>query len=225
VTLHPLYRRPAPIAAALGTICLLVSAVPLAAQLGSQPAERWAITLESGRRLEGLEIQRVVDAIGLQPGEVVADIGAGTGIFSVPMARAVGSGGVVLSVEVDPGFLPIIETKARENGVSNITAVLGEFGDPRLPRRDIDVAFFHDVLHHVEQRAAYIQALAAYMPAGSRIVVVDYDKNVPGVPHSNQPEMLIGPEDVATWMSEAGFAVTREIEMFDDKFFVEYTKR
>jgi cyclopropane fatty-acyl-phospholipid synthase-like methyltransferase len=225
VTLHPRYRRPAPIAAALGTICLLVSAVPLAAQLGSQPAERWAITLESGRRLEGLEIQRVVDAIGLQPGEVVADIGAGTGIFSVPMARAVGSGGVVLSVEVDPGFLPIIETKARENGVSNITAVLGEFGDPRLPRRDIDVAFFHDVLHHVEQRAAYIQALAAYMPAGSRIVVVDYDKNVPGVPHSNQPEMLIGPEDVATWMSEAGFAVTREIEMFDDKFFVEYTKR
>jgi cyclopropane fatty-acyl-phospholipid synthase-like methyltransferase len=225
VSKHCLYHRPAPIAAALGTICLLGSALPLAAQLGSQPAERWAITLENGRRLEGLEIERVVDAIGLQPGEVVADIGAGTGIFSVPMAMAVGSGGVVLSVEVDQGFLPIIEAKARENGVSNITTVLGEFGDPKLPRRDVDVAFFHDVLHHIEQRAAYIQALAAYMPSGSRIVVVDYNKNVPGVPHSNQPEMLIGPEEVATWMSEAGFAVTREIEMFDDKFFVEYTKR
>lgn len=226
MSLHrPYRRRPAPVVAALGTICLLASAMPLTAQLGSQPAERWAITLENGRRLEGLEIERVVDAIGLQPGEVVADIGAGTGIFSVPMAMAVGSGGVVLSVEVDQGFLPLIEAKARENGVSNITTVLGEFGDPKLPRRDVDVAFFHDVLHHVEQRAAYIQALAAYMPAGSRIVVVDYDKNVPGVPHSNQPEMLIGPDEVATWMSEAGFAVTREIEMFDDKFFVEYTKR
>jgi hypothetical protein len=109
--------------------------------------------------------------------------------------------------------------------VSNITAVLGEFGDPRLPRRDSDGAFLHDVVHHVVQRAAYIQALAACMPAGSRLGGGDYDKNVPGVPHSNQPEMLIGPEDVATWMSEAGFAVTREIEMFDDKFFVEYTKR
>jgi len=213
-------------ALALGVLAPLAGpAAPLAAQLGSQPAERWAITLENGRRLEGLEIQRVVDAIGLQAGDVVADIGAGTGIFSVPMAMAVGTNGVVLSVEVDQGFLPMIEAKARENGVANITTVLGEFGDPKLPRRDVDVAFFHDVLHHIEQRAAYIQALAAYMPSGSRIVVVDYDKNVPGVPHSNQPEMLIGPDDVATWMREAGFSVTREIEMFDDKFFVVYTKR
>jgi cyclopropane fatty-acyl-phospholipid synthase-like methyltransferase len=214
-----------PAAMAVGLLTALASRAPLAAQLGSQPAERWAITLESGRRLESLEIERVVEAIGLRPGDIVADIGAGTGIFSVPMAMAVGSNGVVLAVEVDEGFLPLIEAKARENGVSNITAVLGEYGDPRLLRRDVDVAFFHDVLHHIEQRAAYLQALAAYMPSGSRIVVVDYDKSVPGVPHSNQPEMLIGPDEVATWMREAGFSVTREVEMFDDKFFVEYTKR
>ena len=103
--------------------------------------------------------------------------------------------------------------------------MLGEFGDPKLPVRDIDVAFLHDVLHHIEQRAAYIRAVAAYMGPGSRIVVVDYDMNVPGVPHSNQPEMLIGPDQVAGWMSAAGFDVTREVEMFDDKFFVVYTKR
>ena len=201
------------------------TALPLAAQLGSQPAERWALTLESGRRLESLEIEEVVAAIGLQPGEVVADIGAGTGIFSVPMARTVGAGGTVYSVEVDAGFLPIIEGKAREQGVTNIRTVLGEFGDPKLPVRDVDVAFFHDVMHHIEQRAAYIRALAAYMGPGSRIVVVDYDMNVPGIPHSDQPEMLIGPEQVAGWMSAAGFDVTREVEMFDDKFFVVYTKR
>ena len=55
--------------------------------------------------------------------------------------------------------------------------------------------------------------------------MVDYDKNVPTIPHADQPEMLIGPEDVRAWMSTAGFDVTREIEMFDDKFFVVYTKR
>ncbi len=198
---------------------------PVTAQLGSQPAERWALTLESGRRLESLDIDNVVAAIGLRAGETVADLGAGTGIFSVPMARAVGSTGTVYAVEVDAGFLPIIETKAREQGMANIRAVLGEFGDPKLPTRDIDVAFFHDVLHHIEQREAYIRALAAYMPVGSRVVVVDYDKSVPGIPHADQPEMLIGPGDVAGWMSAAGFDVTREIEMFDDKFFVVYTKR
>jgi cyclopropane fatty-acyl-phospholipid synthase-like methyltransferase len=198
---------------------------PLAAQLGSRPAAEWAITLENGDRLERLEVEEVVAAIGLQPGEIVADIGAGTGIFSVPMARLVGANGTVLAVEIDAGFLPIIEGKAREQGVENVRTVLGEFGDPKLPRRDIDVAFFHDVLHHIQEREAYIRALGAYMPAGSRIVVVDYDMSVPGVPHSNQPEMLISPSQVAGWMAAAGFEPTREVEMFDDRFFVVYTKR
>jgi hypothetical protein len=132
---------------------------------------------------------------------------------------------MVLSVEVDSGFLPIIEQKAREQRVGNVRPVLGEFTDPRLPRRDIDVAFFHDVLHHIEQRAMYLSTLATYMQSGSRIVVVDYDGDAAGVPHANQPEMLIRPAEVARWMDAAGFDVTREIDMFDDKFFVVYTKR
>jgi tRNA A58 N-methylase Trm61 len=218
--------------AALAVVGLVVATLsgagglaPLEAQLGSRPAADWAITLENGTRLESLDIEEVVAAIGLRPGDIVADIGAGTGIFSVPMARAVGPDGIVHSVEVDAGFLPIIEQKARDAGVGNVRPVLGEFTDPRLPRRDIDVAFFHDVLHHIEQREAYLRALAAYMPAGSRIVVVDYNGDVPGVPHANQPEMLIRPAEVARWMQAAGFDVTREVQMFEDKFFVVYTKR
>jgi len=198
---------------------------PLSAQLGSQPADRWALTLESGRRLESLEIEEVVAAIGLRPGETVAEIGAGTGIFSGPLARGVGTSGRVYAVEVDAGFLPMIDAKAREQGLTNITSVLGEFGDPKLPVRDIDVAFFHDVLHHIEGREAYLRTLAGYMAPGSRIVVVDYDKNVPGIPHSDQPAMLIGPDEVAGWMRSAGFEVTREVDMFPDKFFVVYTRR
>jgi tRNA A58 N-methylase Trm61 len=209
----------------LTVLAALTGSAPLAAQLGSRPAQDWAITLESGQRLESLEIDEVVAAIGLRPNEIVADIGAGTGIFSVPLARAVGFDGMVLAVEVDPGFLPIIEQKAREQRVGNVRTVLGEFTDPKLPRRDVDVAFFHDVLHHIEQREAYLRTLATYMPSGSRIVVVDYNGDVPGVPHANQPEMLIRPAEVARWMDAAGFSVTREIDMFDDKFFVIYTKR
>jgi len=203
----------------------LIVASPLSAQIGGRPAEEWAVTLESGRRLESLDIDNVVAAVQLEPGEVVADIGAGTGIFSVPMAKAVGPDGVVISVEIDPGFLPIIQQKADEQGLSNISTVLGEFDDPRLPRKDVDVAFFHDVLHHVEHRQQYIEALAKYMAPGGRIVVVDYDKNKPGNPHANQPELLIGPEDVRQWMAAAGFEPTREVHMFEEKFFVIYTKR
>jgi tRNA A58 N-methylase Trm61 len=213
------------LAAAVGIGAYLGGAAPLLGlQLGSRPAAEWAITLESGQRLEGLEIEAVVDAIGLEPGDIVADIGAGTGIFSVPIARAVGTSGTVLAVEVDAGFLPIIAEKATAEGVDNVESVLGEFGDPNLPRADVDVAFFHDVLHHIEERQAYLLALAEYMAQDSRIVVVDYDMNVPGVPHSNQPEMLISPDQVREWMDAAGFEVERTVDMFDDKFFVVYRR-
>lgn len=213
------------LAAPLAVLLALVCASPVSSQIGGRPAEQWAVTLESGRRLESLDIDNVVAAVQLEPGEVVADIGAGTGIFSVPMAKAVGPDGVVISVEIDPGFLPIIQKKADEQGVSNISTVLGEFDDPRLPRRDVEVAFFHDVLHHVEHRQEYLQALAKYMAPGGRIVVVDYDKNKPGNPHANQPELLIGPEDVKQWMAAAGFEPSREVHMFEEKFFVIYTKK
>lgn len=211
--------------AVLAAFAAAAIASPVAAQLGARPADQWALTLESGRRMESLEIEEVVAQIRLQPGDLVADIGAGTGIFSVPLARAASPGGRVLSVEVDAGFLPIIRDKAMQAGLENIQPVLGQFGDPRLPRGDVDVAFLHDVLHHIGERGPYIRALASYVKPGGRIVVVDYDMNVEGVPHSNQPEMLISPDQVNGWMRAAGLELTREVGMFDDKFFVIYTKR
>jgi ubiquinone/menaquinone biosynthesis C-methylase UbiE len=207
---------------------LVVSAqvTPLAAlQLGGRPAEDWALTLESGRRLGNLEIDEVVSRMGLRPGDVVADVGAGTGVFSVSLARAAGPTGTVLAVEIDPGFLPMIEQKAVDGGVDNVQAVLGEFTDPKLPRRDIDVAFFHDVIHHIEGRQAYLQATARYMAPSSRIVVVDYHGGHPNAPHGDQPELQITLREVREWMGVAGFDLTREFDLFDEKFFVVFTKR
>lgn len=195
------------------------------AQLGGQPAEEWAIVLESGRRMEGLEIENVVRALNLERGAVVADIGAGTGIFSVPIASAVGPSGTVLAVEVDPGFLPMIEEKAHGSNVHNVQAVLGEFGDPRLPRNDVQLAFFHDVLHHIEDRQGYLRTLDRYMAPGSRVAVVDYDGRHPATPHQDQPAMLITPDDVDGWMRNAGYALEQEIEMFEEKFYRIYRKR
>ena len=210
----------------LALLALSVPMVPLAAlQLGGRPAEEWAVVLESGRRLGSLEIDEVVSRMGIQQGDVVADVGAGTGVFSVSLARATGPTGTVLAVEVDPGFLPMIEQKAVDGGVQNIQTVLGEFTDPKLPRRDVDVAFFHDVIHHIEGRQAYLQATSRYMGPGSRVVVVDYHGDLPSAPHSGQPELLITRRQVREWMSVAGFDMTQEFDLFEEKFFVVFTKR
>ncbi len=212
--------------AVLGVLAVSAPMAPVSAlHLGGRPAEDWALVLESGRRIEGLEIDEVVSRIGLQPGEVVADMGAGTGIFSVSLARAVGPTGTVLAVEVDPGFLPMIDQKALDGGVDNIQTVLGEFQDPRLPRRDVDVAFFHDVIHHIEGRQAYLRTTARYLAPGSRIVVVDYHGDHPRAPHGGQPELLITLAEVTEWMAAAGYDMTQEFDLFEEKFFVVFTKR
>ena len=208
---------------------LVVSAqvtTPLSAlQLGGRPAEEWALTLESGRRLGSLEIEEVVARMELQQGDVVADIGAGTGVFSVSLARAAGPSGTVIAVEVDAGFLPMIAQKAVDGGVENIHPVLGAFEDPKLPRRDVDVAFFHDVIHHIEKRQEYFLATAAYMAPASRIVVVDYHGGHPRAPHGDQPELQTTLREVTELMGIAGFDLTQEFDLFDEKFFVVFTKR
>lgn len=208
----------------VGLIPFLAVPVAATAQLGSRPADEWAIVLESGRRLEGLEIEGVVARMGLREGDIVADIGAGTGVFTVPMAMRVGATGRVLAVEVDAGFLPMIRGKADAMELQNVETVLGDFQDPRLPRRDVGVAFFHDVLHHIQDREGYLRTVATYMAAGGRIVVVDYEASHPLTPHQDEPEMLITRQQVDTWMRGVGFEVAEEIEMFEEKFYTVYTR-
>lgn len=197
---------------------------PAEAQLGGRPADEWALVLESGRRMATLDIENVVSAVEVDPGAVVADIGAGTGIFTVPLARDAGPEGVVLAQEVDEGFLPFIEEKADEAGLENVRTVLGSYGDPLLPRRDVDVAFFHDVIHHIEDREAYLRNTASYMAPGSRMAVVDYRGGHPDAPHGDRPEMQITQAQVTRWMEAAGFELEREIELFEEKFFVIYRR-
>lgn len=132
-------------------------------RLGSRSVEEWSKVLDAPARIAGLRIDGVVAHMALKSGERVADIGAGTGVFSLPMATAVLPGGVVYSVEIEQGLLDLISRKITEQHATNVQTVLGKFADPSLPVTDIDVALFHDVLHHIEDRAGYVKALARYL--------------------------------------------------------------
>jgi ubiquinone/menaquinone biosynthesis C-methylase UbiE len=193
------------------------------AQLGGRSAEDWATVLDREQRVSGLKIQEVVSRLKLNSGDVVADIGAGTGVFSGPLAQAVAPAGTLLAVDIDQGLLDHITERARQERVSNIQTVLGEFEDPNLPTQ-VDVAFFHDVLHHIEKRQAYLKTLATYVKPNGRVVVIDLIFDRPDGPHQNQPEMHITQEQVRRWMAAAGFPVMRTINLFDDKFFSVFSR-
>ena len=192
------------------------------AQLASRPAEEWSKTLEQPSRLEALKIDEIVRKLALKPGQVVADLGAGTGLFSVPLGKAVAPAGKVYAVEIDKGFFPMIEDKAKQSKLSNVKTVAGEFTDPKLPAADVDLAFMHDVLHHVEDRSAYLKNAARYVKPGGRFVVIDYPPNTS--PHKDQPNLIVSEEQVAEWMKAAGFARVQKVDLFPEKYFLVFSR-
>ncbi len=195
----------------------------LAAQLAGRPAEEWIKTLDGPTRVSSLRIDEVVAAMQLKPGDHVADIGAGTGLLSVPAAKAVGPKGRVYAVEIDAGFFPAIQKRATDAGITNVQTVLGAFTDPKLPSTAIDLAFFHDVLHHVDNRGEYLKTLARYVSRTGRILVVDFEAGQG--PHRAQPELEVSRQQLATWMAEAGFVQTADTKLFADKYVLTFARR
>jgi len=200
----------------------MAPAATLSGQLASRPAEEWIKTLDGTTRVATLKIDEVVTAMQLKPGQTVADIGAGTGLLSVPVAKAVGPRGRVFAVEIDAGFFPSIKKRADDNGVANIQTVLGSFTDPKLPVT-VDTAFFHDVLHHVENRGDYLKTLAKYIAPAGRIFVVDFEGGKG--PHAQQPELQVSREQLGAWMKAAGFTQAADAKLFDDKFVLTFARK
>ncbi len=208
------------VALALAAVALAIA--PTAArQLASRPAEEWAARLERPDRVAGLKIDYIIEKLQLKPGQSVADIGAGPGVLSIPIAKAVAPG-KVYAVEIDKGFFDHIDRRAKEQHVGNVVNVLGEFTDPRLPARDVDVALFHDVLHHIENRAAYLKAVAEYVKPSGRIAIIELP---PNGSHKDSPTLVVTKDQVKGWMADAGFRPVQEFDGLNEgKWFIVYAR-
>jgi len=207
----------------IAAVMVFGGAALTAGQLASRPAEEWTKTLEGPARVAALKIDEVVASLRLRPGQTVADIGAGSGLLEVPLARAVGPKGRVYAVEIDAEFFPEIMKRAGDAKLTNVQTVLGKFTDPSLPVTTVDLALFHDVLHHVEDRAGYLKTLTRYLAPGGRITVVDYEGGQG--PHKDQPELQVTRQQIATWMAAAGMTLVDDVKLFPDKYVLAYAKR
>ena len=202
--------------------CLFGMANAANAQLAAKTAEEWIKTLDSSNRVDQLKIDATIAALNIKPGSVIADIGAGSGVFSFPLARATGTAGMVYAVDIEPGLLKHIATRARELQLTNIQPVLGKFADPDLPTTNVDLAFINDVLHHIKDRPAYLKHLAQYMKPSARIVIIDFYPELG--PHKNDPALQVTKEQTSAWMTAIGYGHVEQTDLFKDKWFVFYSR-
>ncbi len=118
-------------------------------------------------------------ALELKPGDVVADIGAGTGYYSFRMAPSVAK---VLAIDIQQEMLDLLDAKSKKLGVTNVVSVLGTITDPKLPPASIDMALLVDVYHEFDHPVEMMAAIRAALKPGGRVVQVEFRGEDPKVP-------------------------------------------
>ncbi|MCC7086267.1 MAG: methyltransferase domain-containing protein [Pirellulales bacterium] len=167
----------------------------------------------------------IVAACQIKPGEAVADIGAGTGLFTRLFAAAVGDKGRVIAVDIAPKFLDHIASTAREAGLRNVDPVLATQDSTQLPADSVDVAFICDTYHHFETPAKTLASIHRAMKPGGRLILIDF-RRIPGkssdwVMH----HVRAGQEVFEAEIEEAGFEkVLEDTKLLHENYFVVFKK-
>jgi arsenite methyltransferase len=191
-----------------------------AAQQAQRTPEEFAKFLEGADRVARMQVPRVVSALELKPGMKVADIGSGSGLFTRPIARAVGPKGLAYAVDIDPALLRIVERSAADEKLPNVRTIHATPTDPKLPEL-VDLAFVCDTLHHIEKPEAYLQTLKKYLTPEGRIVVIDFSDKWP----QGHESMRYSLEQLESWMKAAGMTRVGSHPWLDNSFFVVYRVR
>ena len=174
---------------------------------------------------EGREREERTDLIianlSLEDNSVVADIGAGTGYFSFPVARRV-PGGRVLAVDIQEEMLNIIKKRKKQAGIGNIETVLGSTTDPNLPAGKVDLAFIVDAYHEFSHPFEMSQAIFSALKPGGRLVLIEYrgeDASVPIKPLHKMTQQQVRKE-----MQAVGFRWEGTRDFLPQQHFMTFTK-
>lgn len=139
----------------------------------------WVSRFEGHSREVSKYKAAIVKAMGLQPGQAIADVGAGTGLFMPLFAKGVGGKGSVYAVDISPRFLDHLRKRAKKEGLTNVKVVKGTATSVELPKRSVNVAFVCDTYHHFEQPAQTLASIHRALRPGGALVIVDFAK-IPG---------------------------------------------
>jgi ubiquinone/menaquinone biosynthesis C-methylase UbiE len=170
-----------------------------------------AAWLERSEREQEEAPSKAVEALDFKAGQVVADIGAGSGYYTSRIAKRVGPTGRVYATDIQPGMIQLLDQRVKNEGLDNVTTVLGTMDDPKLPPRAIDVAIMVDVYHELQQPQLFLQRLKdAFKPDG-RLVLLEFRKEDPSVPILEVHKMSVA--EVKLELEHEGFVLDKVIDV------------
>ena len=160
----------------------------------------------------------VLMALALKEGERIADIGAGSGYFSLRFARHVGTGGQVLAVDISPDMIVHLNRRIRDDRLENIRTILALPDDPLLADASVDRIFICETWHHLENHPQYLARLKKVLKPGGQVIVIDF-QNKP-IPVGPPAEMRVAREDVVRDFEQNGFRMIKEHTMLPYQYFL-----
>jgi SAM-dependent methyltransferase len=155
----------------------------------SQPYTGDLSIFENKDRDAKLQVQRVMDILGIKEGAHVADIGAGSGWFTVRAAKRVGSTGIVYAVDINPESIAYIHRRTQHDGVGNVRAILSKEDDPGLPKNSIDEVLLLKTYHEVSHPVLLLENLRSSLRSGARVGIID--RNGKGDDHGVSRDVVI----------------------------------
>lgn len=204
-------------------LCSFVAGAALAQaphdhQHSFKDAEQWAHVFDDPSRDGWQKPHQVIQALALAPDAVVADIGAGTGYFSARLSRMLPKG-KVYAVDVEPGMVRHLVTRAKREKLLNLTAVQATPDEARLPEK-IDLALFVDVYHHIDDRRRYFEDLRRALKPGGRVAIIDFtmDSDLGPPPRARVPRAQVARE-----LAAAGYALADEPDFLPNQYFLIFT--
>lgn len=180
-------------------------------------AAEWSKSFDDPARDTWQMPARVIEVLQLKPDQVIADIGAGTGYFTVRLARSPASP-KVYAVDIEPSMVDYVAQRARHDGLINVFPLLGGTDRTNLPE-PVDLILLVDTYHHIPNRLAYFTGLKAQMKPGARLAIIDFRKGAPSGPPE---EFRLTPDQIDAELAQAGFARQASHDFLPQQLFLIY---